>query len=116
MFLTPRTTSSGPMRFAIRTDAVGEQVVDGPGVPVGWHHVAVVMDSATMTVRLHLDGAMVASGVTTLLPKDLGNTTQNYLGESQYEADALFTGSLADLRIYNRALSEAQVRYLAGDR
>ncbi|MEN6577112.1 MAG: LamG-like jellyroll fold domain-containing protein [Phycisphaerales bacterium] len=116
MFLTPRTTSSGPMRFAIRTDAVGEQAVDGPGVPVGWHHVAVVMDSATMTMRLHLDGATVASGVTSLLPKDLGDTTQNYLGESQYEADALFTGSLADLRIYNRALSEAQVRYLAGDR
>ena len=116
MFLVPRTTASGPIRFAIRTDTVGEQVVDGPSMATGWHHVAVVMDSTAMTMQLYVDGTMVGSGATSLLPKDLGNTTQNWLGKSEFEADALFTGSLADLRIYNRALSEGQVRYLAGDR
>ncbi|MBP7052877.1 MAG: hypothetical protein KBE65_21620, partial [Phycisphaerae bacterium] len=35
---------------------------------------------------------------------------------SQWEGDAFFTGSLDEFRIYNRALSEAEVRYLAGDR
>jgi len=117
MFLSPRTGTTGPMRFAIRTAAVGEQIVDAPAtLPSGWHHVAVVIDSATMTMRLHLDGAVAGSGATTLLPKDLGNTTQNWLGRSQFAADAYFTGSLDEFRIYNRALSEAEVRYLAGDR
>ena len=117
MFLTPRTTVSGPMRFAIRTDAVGEQMLTSPmSMPTGWHQVAVVIDGTAMTMRLYLDGALVASGVTSLLPRDLGNTTQNWLGESRFEADALFTGSVGDLRIYDRALSEAEVRYLAGDR
>jgi len=117
MFLTPRTTSSGPMRFAIRTDPVEEQILASTAiVPAGWHHMAVVMNSAAMTMQLYLDGEVVADGATSLLPKDLGQTTLNYLGKSQYEADALFTGAIGDFCIYNRALSEAEVRYLAGDR
>ena len=82
----------------------------------GWHHVAVAIRSATMTAELYLDGVVVGSNTVTVLPKDLGNTTQNYLGDSQWEGDAFFTGSLDEFRIYNRALSEAEVRYLAEDR
>ena len=51
MFLTPRLDAAGPMRFAIRTATVGEQVVESPAsMSVGWHHVAVVIDSKTMTL------------------------------------------------------------------
>ncbi len=117
MFLCPRVNTSGPIRFAIRTATVGEQIVDTPmTLSSGWHHVAAVIDSSTMTIRLHLDGAMVATGATSLLPRDLGNTTQNWLGRSQYAGDAYYTGMLDELCIYNRALSEAEIRYLAGDR
>jgi len=117
MFLTPRQGTSGTMRFAIRTTAVTEQTATAPAtLPFGWHHVAVVIDSAAMQLRLYMDGTLVASGATTLLPKDLGVTTQNWLGRSQFTADGFYNGSLDDFRIYNRALSEAEVRYLAGDR
>jgi hypothetical protein len=117
MFLTPRQGTSGTMRFAIRTTAVTEQQATAPAtLPFGWHHVAVVIDSAAMQLRLYMDGTLVASGATTLLPKDLGVTTQNWLGRSQFTADGFYNGSLDDFRIYNRALSEAEVRYLAGDR
>jgi len=117
MFLTPRQGTTGTMRFAIRTTAVGEQVANGPvTLPFGWHHVAIVIDSAAMQLRLYQDGTLVATGVTTLLPKDLGVTNQNWLGRSQWTADGFYNGSLDDFRIYNRALSEAEIRYLAGDR
>ena len=117
MFLTPRTGTTGPMRFAIRTATVTERIVNAPAtLPSGWHHVAVVIDSATMTMRLYLDGQAVGTAATTLLPRDLGNTTQNWLGRSQFTADAYYTGMLDEFRIYNRALSEGEVRYLAGDR
>ncbi len=59
---------------------------------------------------------MAASGATATLPTDLGNTTQNWLGRSQYAADAYFGGSLDNFVIYSRALSAGEVRYLAGDR
>jgi hypothetical protein len=117
MFLCPRTTASGSIRFAIRSATIGEQLLDSSSaLPTGWHHVAVVIDSATMTMRLQVDGVVVASGATTVLPKDLGNTTQNWLGKSQYEADSYYGGMIDDFRIYNRVLSEGEVRYLAGDR
>lgn len=117
MFLTPRQGTTGSMRFAIRTTAIGEQIVDAPAaMPLGWHHAAITIDSATMTMKLYLDGDLMGTAATTLLPKDLGNTNQNWLGRSQYTADAYFSGLLDEFRIYNRVLSAAEVRYLAGDR
>jgi hypothetical protein len=117
MFLTPRQGTTGAIRFAIRTAAVAEQIVNAPStLPSGWHHVAVVIDSKTMRLAFYLDGVQVGNAATTLLPKDMGNTTQNWLGRSQYPTDAYFTGSLDEFRIYNRALSASEVRYLAGDR
>jgi hypothetical protein len=96
---------------------VGEQILSSVDpLPSGWHHVAVVIDSATMTMRLHVDGTLVGTAATTVLPKDLGKTTQNWLGRSQYEADAYYGGMVDDLCIYDRAMSEGEIRYLAGDR
>ena len=118
MFFCPRTGTTGNMRFAIRSATVTtEQLVNSPSIlTVGWHHTAVVIDSQAMTIRLYLDGELIASGATIVLPKDLGNTTQNWLGRSQYSADAYLLGSLDDFRIYDRVLSEAELRYLVGDR
>jgi len=118
MFLCPRTGTGGPIRFAItRTAGSGESIVESTtNMPSGWHHMAVTIDSATMTASLYLDGALAASGATATLPKDLGTPTRNWLGRSQYTADGYFTGSLADFSIYSRALSAGEVRYLAGDR
>jgi hypothetical protein len=117
MFLTPRQGTAGAMRFAIRTATITEQLADAPiALPSGWHHVAVVFDNASMVIGLYMDGVQISRGATTLLPKDLGVTTQNWLGRSQFTADAYFTGSIDDFRIYSRPLSEGEIRYLAGDR
>jgi hypothetical protein len=117
MFLCPRQGTNGNMRFGIRSTTVAEQIVNSPGpMTVGWHHTAMVIDAQAKTLTLYVDGEAVASGATAVLPKDLGTTTQNWLGRSQYAADGYFFGSLDDFRIYNRALSQAELRHLAGDR
>ncbi len=118
MLLCPREGTTGPMRFAITTSGGGgESIIKSPKtLPTGWRHVAVVISAATMTVELYLDGDLVGSGPTATLPSDLGETTQNWLGRSQYEADDYFNGALDEFRIYKRALSGAEIRYLAGDR
>ena len=91
--------------------------MNSPGIlAVGWHHVAVAIDSQAKTITLYVDGERIASGATAVLPKDLGKTTQNWIGRSQYAPTRYFLGSIDDFRIYNRALSPAEVRYLAGDR
>ncbi|MDH7599703.1 MAG: LamG domain-containing protein, partial [Sedimentisphaerales bacterium] len=120
MFLTPTASAgmTGPLRFAIRqTTSTGESQANAPRtLPTGWHHVAVVIDGDGMMMYLYLDGDLVGSGATLVLPRDLGVTTQNWLGRSQFTADSYFNGQLDEFRIYNRALSAAEVRYLAGDR
>jgi len=40
---------------------------------------------------------------------DLGSTTNNWLGRSQYTSDAYFNGSMDDFRIYNKALTGTQI-------
>jgi hypothetical protein len=85
-------------------------------LPRGWHHVAITIDGATSEMNLYLDGRTVDTETTATLPSALGNTTQNWIGRSQYAADPYFNGSVDDFRIYNRALSAGEVRYLVGDR
>ena len=44
----------------------------------------------------------------TLKPSDLGATTQNRIGRSQF-ADPYLDGRVDDFRIYNRAISASEV-------
>ncbi len=112
MFLTPRN-SSGVMRFAIRTASVSEQQLTAEyELPTGWHHVTVVILGSSGTMAMYLDGQMIAEGITELAPMDMGVTTQNWLGRSQY-SDPYFQGSLDEFRIYTRGLTQLEIQYLA---
>ncbi len=112
MFLAPAGTSG--VRFAIRTPAVAEQIVDTGSVlpPNTWSHVAVTLSGNTAT--LYINGAVAGTNnAVSLRPSSLGVTTQNWIGRSQY-ADPYFNGRIDDLRIYNRALIPAELARLRG--
>jgi len=109
IYLSPRTDVIGPMRVAI-TAGEGEWVevdADSGTLPSGWHHVAVVLEPGNM--HLYLDGKVVASTEGWYVLSDLGSTTNNWLGRSQYTSDAYFNGSMDDFRIYNKALTGTQI-------
>jgi hypothetical protein len=117
MFLTPRVGTNGVMRFAITTGSSGaEEIATAPSTLArGWHHVAVTINAGNNTISLYLDGSLVAKNTAaTLTPSNLGVTTNNWLGRSQWTGDAYFTGYLDDFRIYSRALSPDEVASLAG--
>jgi hypothetical protein len=109
MFLTPTTGST--IRFAITTSGSGgEQRINGTAaLPTGtWTHVAVTLNGNTGT--LYVNGAQVGQNTNiTLRPSSLGNTTNNWLGRSQYAGDAYLDGQLDLFTIYSRALSAAEV-------
>jgi hypothetical protein len=50
----------------------------------------------------------------TLHPADLGATTANYIGRSQFTADPYFKGLIDDFRAYRRALTAPEVTTLYG--
>jgi len=62
---------------------------------------------------LYVNGAEVArNAALTISPAALGNTTQNWLGRSQY-ADPYLDGALDNVRVYSRPLSAGEVSTLA---
>lgn len=76
-----------------------------------WTHVAVT--KAGNTVTLYINGAVVGSANNiTLNPSDLGITTNNMIGGSQFGNDPDVVGSIDDFRIYNRALEQREIKAL----
>jgi fibronectin type 3 domain-containing protein len=117
MFLTTQYSPTAPnnakLRFGIRTTAVAEQNVSGASIALSagvWTHVAVTRSGTT--VRLYVNGALAGSGTIALKPSDLGVTTLNYLGKSQWP-DPYLNAALDDFRIYGNALSAAELTSLA---
>jgi hypothetical protein len=109
MYLTPDNGTT--MIFYMRTNAADTTFqIDAPStLPTGWHHVAVVINSATMIVQLYLDSEVIDSGTTQVLPSELGDTTDNWIGRSQWGAQAYLDASLDDFRIYNIALTADEI-------
>lgn len=119
MFLTVRAQNdvNNPVRFAITKQGNGtEQRLDSPSALIAneWHHLAVVLQAgATYTGTLYLDGQAVGTNKSmTLHPSDLGATTNNWLGRSQYTGNNFLNGSLDDFRVYRRALSQSEIAAL----
>jgi hypothetical protein len=114
MFLTAAANGNS-VRFAITTGGGGaEQQITRPGLlPTNtWTHLAVTVSGTTGT--LYVNGVPAATNpAMTLHPSNLGNTTQNWIGRSQY-GDPLLNGTVDDLQIYDRALSAAEIEALAG--
>jgi fibronectin type 3 domain-containing protein len=114
MFLTPKNGANGNPRFAITTSGgAGEQKIDAPSALAtgGWHHIAVTLSGSTGT--LYIDGQQVGQNTAmTLRPSDLGATTQNWIGRSQYN-DPYLNGRIDDFRLYAGALSASDIAALA---
>jgi hypothetical protein len=66
------------------------------------------------TGKLYVNGVLVGSNPKmTIKPSDLGNTTHNWLGRSQFASDPYLDGRIDDFRIYNRSLSQVAIEALA---
>jgi hypothetical protein len=109
MFLTPDNGTTMNFTLNSNTAGVSAQINAPDTLTTGWHHVAVTIDRSTMAVQLYLDSESIASGTTTSLPSGLGNTTENWIGRSQWGAQAYLHASLDEFRIYNYALTADEI-------
>lgn len=85
---------------------------DADGNPINiaknrWVLTTVVMDGSKMS--LYENGELVGTKDTGITVKDLGKTTQNYIAYSQWGDDPT-TGQYAEFKIYNKALSAAEIK------
>ncbi|MBN1972157.1 MAG: discoidin domain-containing protein [Sedimentisphaerales bacterium] len=117
IYMTTRTANGFP-KFCYTTKGSGSEViaVASSALSVGWHHLAGVVDASTMKVALYVDGNLAQGNVaTSILPNDLGTTSQNWLGRSQSSGGKYLHGEIDDFRVYNRVLTVEEIHYLAGN-
>jgi hypothetical protein len=113
MFLTPNAGGAPGARFAILTPTSGgeQQITWANQLPTGWHHVAVTKSGTLGT--LWVDGVAVATNSNvTASPSSLGNTTNNWIGRSQFGGDPFYAGVVDDFNIFDRALSQEEIQSL----
>jgi hypothetical protein len=120
MCLGPRWWFMDDMYFAITTEGEGNQSLVQPvgfDIETGWHHVAVTIDADRETMVLYYDGEELArNDQAPLSPSDLGETSNNWLGRSHIEDDSYYLGSMDDFRIYDYALTQAEIqKVMKGD-
>jgi hypothetical protein len=98
--------------ISIWTSGGGSASTRWTSLDVLWHHVAAVGSGANL--RVYVDGRLAASG---------GSTTSNYgtstfgfnMGGGVWDADGNWlAGKIDDVRVYSRALSGAEIAWLAG--
>ncbi|GIF50705.1 hypothetical protein DFJ67_1882 [Asanoa ferruginea] len=113
MFFVPRN-GGGVARYAITAGGAGaEQRIDAPSaLPAGvWTHVAVT-HTGNLGV-LYVNGVEVArNAALTTRPANLGTTTQNWIGRSQYSGDPYLNAAVDSFRVYSRALTAAEIASL----
>jgi hypothetical protein len=110
LYFTPRTAGGQSRARITAVDTRTSQTyVEGPAIDDGKPHcVAIVIDGNRM--HLYIDGKEPAAAI------DLGTNNlaavrpvHSWIGRSGYDADPGLTGSLDELRIYNRPLSLPEV-------
>jgi fibronectin type 3 domain-containing protein len=109
IFFTP-ATGANESRFVLKNGGSEQIVGISPAQQATdrWIHYAMTLSGSTGV--LYVDGVEVArSNSMTIKPKDLGNTTLNYIGRSMFSADPYYDGKIDDFYIFNRALGPAEV-------
>lgn len=90
----------------------GTGVIGSAALSLGWHHIAVTRSAST--VKLYVDGVLASTSGTPDAPLStslgrfsLGTTWHNVMGYSSY-----LNKKLDEVRLYNRALTEAEIKSL----
>ena len=115
MVSSSRVGSEKRLRFRLKTDGDTGELKAGPAGTIEtnvWTHVAATWDGETM--QIHKNGAEVGSlakGGT--LSTD--STVKVAIGNQPADTgDRPFDGLIDDVRIYDQALSQEEIRWLAG--
>lgn len=105
------TVSNGTgLTFEIKTNQTVQKLTTNRLLPLNsWSHVAVTLSDNTLT--LYLNGSVIGKNTSmTLRPYNLGAiVSSNFLGKSLFSSDPYFSGKMDEVRIFNQALSSAEI-------
>lgn len=99
-------------------------LVDAEGLWAGWRNITYVVDAGTVTIYIDgepielgaLAGGAATDAATTALIDFVTADTKLYLGANNWSADLPINGSIDNLYIYDRALTQDDVKELIAGR
>ncbi|HEU6447811.1 MAG TPA: LamG-like jellyroll fold domain-containing protein [Verrucomicrobiae bacterium] len=77
-----------------------------------WHYLVVTRDSISGLVKLYVDGALNAFGITPIGPRTDPNDLR--IGATHATVPVFFNGNIDDLRIYDHVLADPEIAVLSG--
>lgn len=109
LFLSP-FGGSDFMRTVYKSADIKEVIVDAqPAIPIGKPtHLAVVFDDTHDQISLYVNGVPAGATTTTGHLSQI-HDVNDWLGRSQFSADAAYNGIIDEFRIYDAALSAAEL-------
>ena len=85
----------------------------GPDVSDGnWHHIVGTYSTNTNTIQIFVDGVLASSNPLNLVPQDFNEAYIGCSREANIGLRMFFEGKLDEIRVYNRALNEAEIQAL----
>lgn len=115
-FFFAARSGEGFPRFIANFPGGGDLTVLDPAPP-GWipgneeKHVAITWSASGNTARLYIDGVLVATGLAPRKLSDMaGRDINNWLGRSQFGADAGWGGKYNEFRLSSGAMTPTQVK------
>ncbi|MDX3843723.1 family 43 glycosylhydrolase [Streptomyces europaeiscabiei] len=120
LFASPSNGSSSLYSAITAASWGAEKKLSGARLTVGeWQHVTVTIDGGSKTAVLYVDGIEVSRATDVIVkPSELYDADKDYsgyIGRSMYSPDPYFGGEVDDFRIYNRALTAAEVLEISGN-
>lgn len=112
IFLTPSNGTN--MRLALKNKGDEQQVTYKSKMPSNsWQHITVTIGNGAARIYINGEVAAESDGIT-IKPSDI-KPVLNYIGRSQFNADPYYKGYLDDVRIYNYALSQDEIKTVMND-
>lgn len=98
--------AAGEASFIVALDRVYHEATATGLEPGVWYHLAAVFDG--LLLRLHVNGVLktsvTAAGTITPYPAELS------IGRNSYWPERMFAGQIAEVRLWNRARSQAEIQ------
>ena len=105
-FLIGNNRTTSDMFFAYECGNGSVNVNIGTITINTWYHIVLTFQSTD--IKAYLNGNLITT-ITSASPVGGHTLNYNYLGKSNWSADALLNGSLNDFRIYDHCLSAKEV-------
>jgi hypothetical protein len=104
---------TGPHTFGVGISADGSSLTQRYSTTVRqlntWYHVTGVYDAAARTLNIYVNGVLDNGVLLGTVPASQYNATQN-VNIGRRTGGYYFQGTIDELRIYNRALSQAEIQ------